>query len=42
MDGFTASSERIKSKEDAEKLAADCKEASAVVTKVERKRVIKT
>lgn len=37
MDGFTASSERIKSKEDAEKLAADCKEASAVVTKVERK-----
>ena len=37
MDGFTASSERIKSKEDAEKLAADCKEASAIVTKVERK-----
>ena len=37
MDGFTASSERIKSKENAEKLAADCKEASAVVTKVERK-----
>ena len=37
MDGFTASSERVKSKEDAEKLAADCKEASAVVTKVERK-----
>ena len=37
MDGFTASSERIKSKEDAEKLAADCKEALAVVTKVERK-----
>lgn len=37
MDGFTASSERIKSKEDAEKLAADCKEASAVVTKAERK-----
>lgn len=37
MDGFTASSERIKSKEEAEKLAADCKEASAVVAKVERK-----
>ena len=37
MDGFTASSERIKSKEEAEKLAADCKEASAVVIKVERK-----
>ena len=37
MDGFTASTERIKSKEDAEKLAADCKEASAVVAKVERK-----
>lgn len=37
MDGFTASSERIKSKEDAEKLAADCKEAFAVVKKVERK-----
>ena len=37
MDGFTASSERIKSKEDAEKLAADCKEASAIVKKVERK-----
>ena len=37
MDGFTASSERIKSKEEAEKLAADCKEASAVVTKAERK-----
>lgn len=37
MDGFTASSERIKSKEDAEKLAADCKEAFAVVTKVEWK-----
>lgn len=37
MDGFTASSERIKSKEEAEKLAADCKEASAVATKVERK-----
>ena len=37
MDGFTASSERIESKEEAEKLAADCKEASAVVTKVERK-----
>ena len=37
MDGFTASNERIKSKEDAEKLAADCKEASAIVTKVERK-----
>ncbi len=37
MDGFTASSERIKSKEEAEKLAADCQEASAVVTKVERK-----
>lgn len=37
MDGFTASSERIKSKEDAEKLAADCQEASAAVTKVERK-----
>lgn len=37
IDGFTASSERIKSKEDAEKLAADCKEASAIVIKVERK-----
>lgn len=37
MDGFTASSERIKLKEEAEKLAADCKEASAVVTKAERK-----
>ena len=37
MDGFTASSERIKSKEEAEKLAAACKGASAVVTKVERK-----
>ena len=37
IDGFTASSERIKSKEDAEKLAADCKEASAIVTKVEQK-----
>lgn len=38
MDGFTASSERIKSKEEAEKLAAACKGASAVVTKVERKK----
>lgn len=38
MDGFTASSGRIKSKEDAEKLAADCKEAFAVVAKVERKK----
>lgn len=37
MDGFTASSERIKSEVEAEKLAADCKEASAVVAKVERK-----
>ena len=37
MDEFTASSERIKSKGDAEKLAVDCKEASAIVTKVERK-----
>ena len=37
MDRFTASSERIKSKEEAEKLAADCKEASAIVKKVERK-----
>lgn len=37
MDGFTASSERIKLKGEAEKLAADCKEASAAVTKVERK-----
>ena len=37
MDGFTASSERIKSKEEAGKLAADCKEASVIVTKVERK-----
>lgn len=37
MDGFTASSERIKSKEDAEKLAADCKEVFAVAAKVERK-----
>lgn len=37
MDGFTASSERIKSKEEAEKLAVDCKEASAVVAKVKRK-----
>lgn len=37
MDGFTASSERIKSKEEAEKLTADCQEASAAVTKVERK-----
>ena len=37
MDGFTASSERIKSKGEAEKLASACKGASAVVTKAERK-----
>ena len=37
MDGFTASSERIKSKREAEKLASACKGASAVVTKAERK-----
>ena len=37
MDGFTASSERMKSKEEAEKLAVACKGASAVVTKAERK-----
>lgn len=38
MDGFTASSERIKSKGEAEKLASACKGASAVVKKVERKK----